>query len=576
MKASETTLRNLLEGTKQFQIPLFQRPYSWTKEKWETLWEDLIKLYSNEVEGSYFLGAIVTQSIPGTADGISPYLVIDGQQRLITLTILLAAMQHTLRSEKNQQFKDKYQKLAGELYDQILTNQYKEGEDFYKVLPTKEDSRNYQSLLKLKKDKNEVKKEGEGRINEAYKFFQKRLKEPILEEEIALDLAKFKTVILERLLLVNITSDEQDNPYLIFESLNYKGQELSQADLVRNYIFMRLPHERREEIYRNKWLPLQEEFKANMRQKEKEYADELTTAFWFYLRKDGEPVIEKGVYKAIKNRFDTTTPNEMESKLEELVQFANYYQRLKFYDKEPEVKLRRWFDRLLRLDFTTCHIFLLNVYDEYAQQKLSLKEFETILRYLESYFVRRWFADVSTRSLGNVFNNLYREVKATNPNNLVDGLRTVLIGYEKAKIWPSDEEFREKFVTKSVYSSTNINRVQFILESLNVSLSKEKVDPQNLTIEHIMPQKLNSQWKAMLEQNSNQVYKELLHTLGNLTLTAYNGELGNKPFDEKKSIYLQSNVSLNRYFQNITHWNAEEIKHRADKLADIAIQVWPR
>lgn len=575
MKASETTLRNLLEGTKQFQIPLFQRPYSWTKEKWETLWEDLMKLYSDEVEGSYFLGAIVTQSIPGTADGISPYLVIDGQQRLITLTILLAAMQYTLKHDKNKQFKDKYQKLAGELYDKILTNQYKEGEEFYKVLPTKEDSGNYQNII-IKSEKDRTGVEKKGRIYEAYDFFKKQLKEPIFEEEVPLDLARFKTVILERLLLVNITSDEQDNPYLIFESLNYKGQELSQADLVRNYIFMRLPHERREEIYRNKWLPLQEEFKANMRQKEKEYADELTTAFWFYLRKDGEPVIEKGVYKAIKNRFDTTTPNEMESKLEELIQFANYYQRLKFYNKEPEVKLRRWFDRLLRLDFTTCHIFLLNVYDEYEQQKLSLENFETILRYLESYFVRRWFADVSTRSLGNVFNNLYREVKATNPNDLVNGLRTVLIGYEKAKIWPSDEEFREKFVTKSVYSSTNINRVQFILETLNVSLSKEKVDPQNLTIEHIMPQKLNSQWKAMLDQNSNQVYKELLHTLGNLTLTAYNGELGNKPFDEKKSIYLQSNVSLNKYFQNITHWNAEEIKHRADKLADIAIQVWPR
>ncbi|MFM6207776.1 DUF1524 domain-containing protein, partial [Planktothrix sp.] len=392
---------------------------------------------------------------------------------------------------------EKYQKLAGELYDKILTNQYKEGEEFYKVLPTKEDSGNYQNIIiKLEKDRTVVEKKG--RIYEAYEFFKKQLKEPIFEEELALDLAKFKTVILERLLLVNITSDEQDNPYLIFESLNYKGQELSQADLVRNYIFMRLPHERREEIYREKWLPLQEEFKANMAQKE--YANELTNSFWFYLRKDGEPVSEKEVYKAIKNRFDTTH-NEIEFKLEELVQFANYYQRLKFYNKEPEVKLRRWFERLVCLDFTTCHIFLLNVYHEYEQKKLSLQEFETILRYLESYFVRRWFAEISTRSLGTVFNNLYREVKTANPNDLVDGLRTVLIGYEKTKIWPSDEEFREKFVTKPVYSSTNINRVKFILASLADSLSKEKVDPQNLTIEHIMPQKLNPQWKAMLEQN---------------------------------------------------------------------------
>ncbi|HEY9297743.1 MAG TPA: DUF262 domain-containing protein [Phormidium sp.] len=375
MKASETSLRNLLEGTKQFQIPLFQRPYSWTEDKWETLWEDLMKLYNDEVEGSYFLGAIVTQSIAGTADGISPYLVIDGQQRLITLTILLAAMWDHLITQKNKD-------LAQELYSLYLTNQYKKNEEFYKVLPTEEDRDTYQTILQHKK----IKKEGstkKDQIYASYNFFKKQLKNPNKDKDFTLDIAKFKAVILERLILVNITSDDKDNPYLIFESLNYKGQELTQADLVRNYIFMQLPRERREEIYQNKWLPLQDKFKANMAPKE--YAGELTTAFWFYLRKDGRSVGEKEVYKEIKNLFDRAK-NDSEGKLEELLQFANYYQCLKFDNNEPQVSLQSWFKRLLRLDFTTCHIFLLNVYYDYEHQKLSLEKFEKILRYLELEF----------------------------------------------------------------------------------------------------------------------------------------------------------------------------------------------
>jgi uncharacterized protein with ParB-like and HNH nuclease domain len=566
MKASETSLRNLLEGTKQFQIPLFQRPYSWTEDKWVTLWEDLMKLYNDEVEGSYFLGAIVTQSIAGTADGISPYLVIDGQQRLITLTILLAAMRDHLITEKKKE-------LAQELYSLYLTNQYKKSEEFYKILPTQEDREAYQSILQDKKQKKEgsTKKD---QIYASYTFFKKQLKKPNKDEDLTLDIAKFKAVILERLILVNITSDDKDNPYLIFESLNYKGQELTQADLVRNYIFMQLPRERREEIYKNKWLPLQNNFKANMPQKE--YSAELTTAFWFYLRKDGNSVGEKEVYKEIKNLFDSAK-NDSELKLEELVQFANYYQCLKFYNNEREERLQRWFERLLRLDFTTCHIFLLNVYHQYEQKELSLENFEKILRYLESYFVRRWFANVSTRSLGNVFNNLYGEVKKANPDDLVEGLRKVLGGYEKTKIWPSDEEFRKGILNTPVYAPRGSNdRVKLVLESLTDLLSKEQVNKQNLTIEHIMPQTLNSQWKSMLGANSADVYKQFLHTLGNLTLTGYNTEIGNKPFEEKKSIYLQSNVSLNKYFQDITSWNAQAIKERAQKLADIAIQVWPR
>lgn len=207
------------------------------------------------------------------------------------------------------------------------------------------------------------------------------------------------------------------------------------ADLVRNYIFMKLPSENREEVYQKKWLPLQESFKSNVAKKD--YVDELTNAFWFYLRKDGNTINEKEVYQGIKRVFDNSQ-NGVKAELNKLIQFAGYYQRINFYDRESEPKLQRWFRRLARLDFTTCHIFLLNIYRDYEEQRLSLEEFEKILQYLESYFVRRLFAGISTRSLGIVFNNLYQEVKKVNSEDLVTALRTVLWSYEKSKIWPND------------------------------------------------------------------------------------------------------------------------------------------
>ena len=286
MKASETTVRNLLEGTKQFQIPLFQRPYSWDKTNWQSLWDDLMSLYWEKVEGFYFLGPIVTQAVAGTAEGISPFVVIDGQQRLTTLTLLLATLRNHLRQDNPE--------LADELYELYLINKFKKGDDLYKVLPTQDDREVYRTIIQTQD--REI--EGQGNIYEAYKFFSERLTERDPDEDTLIDYAKFKTVVLERLTLVNITSEDRDNPYLIFESLNYKGQELTQADLVRNYIFMKLPRAQQENVYNDVWLPLQKQFKVKVGQSK--YAEELTNAFWYYLRKDGQAVNKKNIYQTLK------------------------------------------------------------------------------------------------------------------------------------------------------------------------------------------------------------------------------------------------------------------------------------
>ncbi len=257
MKASETSLRNLLEGGKQFQIPLFQRPYSWKKKNWETLWEDLMSLYTSAIQGSYFLGSIVTQPVFGTADGISPFVVIDGQQRLTTLTIVLAVLRNHLEPLDSE--------MAQEIDELYLLNKFKKNDEYYKLLPTQDDLDVYKNIIQSRIAE-DIKTTGQ--IYEAYKFFDTKFKKPDPDEEVELDYTKFKTILLEKLLLVNITTDANDNPYLIFESLNNKGEDLTQADLVRNYIFMKLPIEDRDEIYNNQWLPLQESFKKKVTPKD--------------------------------------------------------------------------------------------------------------------------------------------------------------------------------------------------------------------------------------------------------------------------------------------------------------------
>lgn len=400
MKASETSIRNLLEGTKQFQIPLFQRPYSWEKQNWEALWTDLMSLYTEEVTGCYFLGPIVTQAVAGTADGISPFIVIDGQQRLTTLTIILAVIRNRLNNSEPE--------MAQEVSELYLINKFKKNDDYYKVIPTQDDREVYKSIIKSARAK-DIKKSGN--IYEAYKFFDNKFKKPAPDEDISMDYAKFKVILLERLVLVNITSDDGDNPYLIFESLNNKGKDLTQADLVRNYIFMQLPREEQDEVYQREWLPCQENFKENL--KHKDYSDELTTAFWFYLRKDGFSINQTEVYKTLKKRIDNS-PQNIKTELKNLIQFAGYYQRFNFPEQEQNTPLRRRFERLKRLDFSTCQMFLLNIYDRYDNESLSLAQFENILNYLESYFIRRWVVGESTRPLGKFFDSLYKKVEEKN------------------------------------------------------------------------------------------------------------------------------------------------------------------
>ncbi len=557
MRASETNLRNFLEGGKQFQVPLFQRPYVWSEDNWESLWDDMMSLYDDGIATYHFLGPIVTLAFPGTAEGISPFIVIDGQQRLTTLTLILAAIRDSLRvSGKGKQ--------GDEIHDLYIINRYKEGDQAYKILPTQADRAAYKSFVQGKPVT------GSSRLIEAFNFFRAKVGGKGLDDGEQIDVEKLKTIILGRLTLVSITLDDKDNPHLIFESLNYKGTPLTQADLIRNYFFMRLPAAEHEKVYSDVWLPMQDRFTAEAGD---DYLDELTNAFWYYLRKDGGRVNYDEIYQTIKTRLSKPREDILKA-MEELARFAEYYRRVNFPRKEPDPRLSRWFRRFLRLDFSTSYSFLLNLYDDYSRKVLSLDQFEQMLRVVESYFVRRLFVGIPTNALNRLFNGLYAEIGKE--GGAVDSLRKNLSARQRTQLWPSDEQFRDAIVGRPVYTDARTDRVKLLLESLEETLTKEHVEPDNLTIEHIMPQTMTDEWRSMLGPKHAEVYDQWLHTAGNLTLTAYNAELSNKPFDEKLDYLRESGLALNKYFNDVATWNETEIKRRAEALAKIACQVWPK
>ena len=447
-------------------------------------------------------------------------------------------------------------------------------------MPTQADQEVYQKVI-------------EGQINgstsliyEAFKFFCNQLKNGDIEEDNAsIDLAKFKNVVLEKLTLVSITLDDRDNPYIIFESLNHKGAPLTQADLVRNNFFMRLTDkEQRDEGYEKIWLPLQEQFKANAG--DDQYLKELTRAFWCYLRIGGGNISQDKTYQTLKVRLDQKkTQDEVLSALKEFSQFARYYLRICFPEKtEPNSALQRGFERLKTLELKNCHPLLLNLYRDYEENKLSLQEFKQSLHHIESYYVRRVLADLTSVQMSKVFNGLYEDAKKLrekeNLSDFASALREKLRSLpstRKSYFWPDDDEFRRSIIENTV--KIDRSRVKLLLGSLAEPLTKFQVKTDDLTLEHIMPQKLTDEWRTLLGANADEVHKRWLNTLGNLTLTphSYNSEMSNNAFSEKLSYLRTSALTLdNQYFKNVQTWNVEEIQRRGEYLADIAVKVWPR
>jgi uncharacterized protein with ParB-like and HNH nuclease domain len=539
MQAKETKLQDIIEGTKQYVVPLFQRTYSWTSKEWEILWKDLLELSEMENPRTHFIGSIVNMPTVSVPEGVAKYLLIDGQQRLSTIFILLTLLRNKARETQNVRFAD-------EINNTLLVNQYKDGNDHFKLMPTQVDRETYKNFI------NGVQTSQDNPLTAAYNYFDKKLKQVNVESE------KLKKIITSYFSVVSIVLDADDNPYLVFESLNAKGRPLTQADLIRNYFFMRIHVNEQDRVYTDYWLPMQTALN--------EY---LTEFIRHFLMIDGNVIKQSDVYYSLKENVSTKNAIEY---VQNLQKFSIFYQRLIYPEFEPDSDIQKCFRRLNRIEVTTAYPLLLNFYNNYSDNLITKSEFIEILKTLENYLIRRFVCSIPTNQLNKIFPTVYPQIKNKYSDKIVEGLKTIL----QSKGYPKDNEFFLRFKETKFYGGGDRQiKTKLILETLEENYNhKEAVPFDNLTIEHVMPQTLSEWWQTHLGPNWEETHDLFLHTIGNLTLTAYNTELSNDDFPTKKSTLNESHLDLNSYFSSKTTWKRNEIEERAEKLAKEALNIW--
>jgi uncharacterized protein with ParB-like and HNH nuclease domain len=372
MQATETKLRQLIEGTKQYVVPLFQRPYSWSEKQWKTLWTDVVEQARHEDGRPHFFGSIVTTSVQSVPQGVGKYLLIDGQQRLTTIQVFLAALRDTA-------FRRGDSRLRERIDGQYLTNAYEEGDERLKVLPTQEDRAAFRAIIR----KEEM---PEGRLRTCYRFFHQKL-DKLPEGGIQLD--RVHLAIVDRLSLVSITCQENhDNPHLIFESLNAKGEKLTAADLIRNYLLMRVHVNDQSRLFEEYWRPIQDALR-----------DGLTEFVRHYLMKEGRILKDADVYFELKDRLENKTPAEAAEFLRDLHRHGLFYAKFVQPSREVDAEVAVRLDRLRRLKVTVAYPFLLRVFDAYAAGALPREQLLETLDILEAFVVRRSICNVPTNQL---------------------------------------------------------------------------------------------------------------------------------------------------------------------------------
>jgi uncharacterized protein with ParB-like and HNH nuclease domain len=539
MQAKETKLQDIIEGTKQYVIPLFQRTYSWTNKEWDILWKDLLELCEAENPRTHFIGSIVNMPTVSVPEGVAKFLLIDGQQRLTTIFILLTLLRDKAREVQEIDF-------AEEINNTLLVNPYKKDNDFFKLMPTQVDRNAYENLIKGMTNNQE------SQITKAYNFFEKKIRQVSFEHK------KLKKIITSYFSVVSIVLDPDDNPYLVFESLNAKGRPLTQADLIKNYFFMRINIDHQEFIYKNFWQPMQIALNDN-----------LTEYIRHYLMRDGNIVRQNDVYYALKEKV---SPKNAIQYLEKLFQYSVYYQRLIYPEYEPNVDLQKYFHRLNRIEVTTAYPLLLNLYGDYTEQKITKDDFVEVLKTLENYLIRRFVCNIPTNQLNKIFPAVYPSLNTKHKQSLIEGVKAIL----QNRGYPKDNEFYLRFKDTKLYGAGDRQiKTKLILETIEENNAhKEAVLCDNLTIEHVMPQTLSEWWQTHLSNGWEETHDFFLHTIGNLTLTAYNSEMSNDDFITKKKIYAESHLELNKYFSSIFSWGSSEIEARGDALAKQALLIW--
>ena len=555
MKATEANLLGFLRKSPQFMIPIYQRTYSWTKTHCRQLWDDILRAGGHDEISAHFIGSIVyVEEGLYQVSSQSPLLVIDGQQRLTTVTLIIEALaRHLGDDEPIDGFSPR------KLRHYYLLNPEEDGKQRYKLLLTQTDE---QTLLAIVAQR-ALPNPSSLRLKDNFDFFQERVNE--LGEDLV-PLCKG----LAKLMVVDISlSRQQDNPQLIFESMNSTGLALSQADLIRNFVLMGLKRDQQQRLYSEHWRPMELAFGQDA------YGKHFDSFMRHYLtlKTDNIPKVRQ-VYEEFKSyaHRPKVASQGVETLVADVRKFAGHYCAMAMRS-EPESRLAAAFQDLRELEADVAYPLLLELYDDYSAGILPAEDLRQAVRLIESYIFRRAVCAMPTNSLNRIFAAFGRSLKK---DRYLESIRAHFQLLQSYRRFPSDDEFRSEIKVRDLY---NFRSRSYWLRRLENHDRKELVPLTEYTIEHILPQNenLSRAWRNALGEDWRQLRDTLLHTLGNLTLTGYNAEYNDRPFAEKRDMpggFRESPLRLNEMLRELDSWDADAISARADRLASKALSVW--
>ena len=554
MKGSETKLVSYMQGSdKRFVIPVYQRNYDWKIENCKQLYDDLKKIIQRGCK-SHFFGSIVSVHNDGE---FNEYMVIDGQQRLTTISLLLLAMYNLM---KHGVLKPQRGNLAEKIYKTYLIDEWQDDDTKIKLKPVKNDRTAFKRLFG-----EEAEYIPDSNLTINYHYFYSRIQ----KEELTLDELYDAVTKLE---IINITLNKDDNPQLIFESLNSTGVALSEGDKIRNFILMGLPPEQQNLFYEKYWNKI--EICTDY---------EVSTFIRDYLsvKQQVIPAISK-VYVTFK-RYVEENETETESLLQEMVQYAKWYEILR-KGKTDDKELNACIYRLNRLETTVTRPFFLEVLRLQAAMQLSLADVKEIFLYTEHYLFRRTICDLPTNALNKIFLMLHREIIKYDgtEETYLEKFKYALRSKSDRGRFPDDTEFVEAFSTRPVYQMNSKNKIYMLerfenygtVEAQNVY---KQYDEGVYSIEHIMPQHLTPVWVKELGDDYEEIHETWLHRVANLTLTGYNAKYSNSSFREKCTIkhgFIDSHLYMNKWVGEQEHWGLPELEARNQILMQRALLIW--
>ena len=561
MEAKEKViLRDVLYGMKsQFCIPVFQRNYSWNEKNCERLFNDICELMENK-ERNHFIGSFVYKMVKLVDTQYIQFVLIDGQQRLTSLTLILKALYDYLGT-----LGEEYEGTREEIRDSYLFNKFaKDANLKLKLKPNKEDDKNFNFLMQDKFDEIDP----NSLIYQNYKYFLERIKN--LPESIE----NFYDA-LQRLEGVSVTLDKDDDAQMIFESLNSTGQDLTDVDLIRNYLLMNCAPSEQDDLYNEYWIKLEKILK-------KDFTDFVRD----YLSLQSGVVVQNGknkVYSAFKKYYFNNYINQqigLQSFLSDWIVYAQAYSMLLIPSDKREKKyvLENALNDTIMLGIKTTYPFLLGILYDHICGNIGVDDVVKILRLIESYAVRRSICGIQGGALSQAMANTYKELtekyKDDFYNETFNKVATKMASINTNAYFPKNSQFEDGFTSRDMYSSPLKKYVLYKLE--NSFQDKEIISIDNLTIEHVMPNAITDEWKKYLNMpDVDEFHEQYKNRIGNLTLTAYNSEMGQKLFNEKKNNSEFSRLYLNRYFSNVEKWGKTEIIERGKVLFEIAKNIWP-